>query len=241
MKKIYFVVMICLFLTVAGLASADQVSFIWDPSVGETLQGVDGDTSGWSNSDASLSLGENSWSLLGGYGVVKAWDSDIPSNPGILTHRGTRGLGILGGEDDEIDNPLCGGSERLVIKFNAPTELNSFQVRSLFYDDKIFCWPIEREKGAVKFFYEGENFFTQTLLAQEYIGDGGNGIVDYVYDTPYLIDKIVFYVPEGIPSIWSDFSVAKLDVTAVPEPVSTVLFLLGGATLAVRRLRRKTK
>ena len=28
-------------------------------------------------------------------------------------------------------------------------------------------------------------------------------------------------------------------VTAVPEPVSTVLFLLGGATLAVRRFRRK--
>ena len=32
---------------------------------------------------------------------------------------------------------------------------------------------------------------------------------------------------------------ANFNVTAVPEPVSTVLFLLGGATLAVRRLRRK--
>jgi len=30
-----------------------------------------------------------------------------------------------------------------------------------------------------------------------------------------------------------------LKVSAVPEPISTALFLLGGATLAVRRLRRK--
>lgn len=31
----------------------------------------------------------------------------------------------------------------------------------------------------------------------------------------------------------------NFSVTAVPEPVSTALFLLGGATLAVKRLRRK--
>ena len=37
----------------------------------------------------------------------------------------------------------------------------------------------------------------------------------------------------------NDYNDMFVKVTAVPEPVSTVLFLLGGATLAVRRLRRK--
>ena len=43
---------------------------------------------------------------------------------GFVVDRLPLGRQCVGGEDDEIDNPLCGGSERLVIKFNAPTELN---------------------------------------------------------------------------------------------------------------------
>ncbi|MDD5546099.1 MAG: PEP-CTERM sorting domain-containing protein [Candidatus Omnitrophica bacterium] len=44
---------------------------------------------------------------------------------------------------------------------------------------------------------------------------------------------------EGYHYDYTLFDNVSATATAVPEPVSTVLFILGGATLAVRRLRRK--
>lgn len=238
MNKKILAVLALFILMCSTQAKADQISFIWDPPV-DTFQGVDGDTSGWSHDDSMLSLGTNSWDLLGATAEV---DANVNGLSGILTHRGTRGLGILGGEDDEIDNNP-GEIERLVIKFDEPKYLNSFEVRSLFYEDNFLIQSDYRERGMASFWLDGDNVFIQRLVGVEDIGTPGTkGVVDYSYAQPYLIDKIVFNIPAGRwYSNKSEFSVAKLDVTAVPEPVSTVLFITGGAALAIRRLRKSRK
>ena len=236
MKRIFAVLFIVALAALSNVAIADNISFIWDTSTGETLQGVDGDTSGWSHNNSMVSLGTFKWGLLGDTAEVVA---RVGGSRGILTHRGTRGLGIRGGENDEIDS-YYGDVERLVIRFDQPTYLNSFEVRSLFYEDDLLGGD-HRERGVAKFWLGGDNIFTQRLVGVENIETPGTkGIVDYSYDTPYLIDKIVFRVPtDRWFTCQSEFSVAKLNVTAVPEPISTVLFLTGGTVLAIRRMRKK--
>ncbi len=238
MNKKILAILTLFILMCSTRAKADQISFIWDPPV-DTFQGVDGDTSGWSRDDSMLSLGTYSWDLLGATAEV---DASVDGLRGILTHRGTRGLGIRGGEDDEIDNNH-GDIERLVIKFDEPKYLNSFEVRSLFYEDELLRQRDHRERGAASFWLDGGKIFTQQLVGVEDIETPGTkGVVDYSYAQPYLIDRIVFNVPA---SKWysnqSEFSVAKLDVTAVPEPISAVLFITGAAALAARRLKKSIK
>jgi hypothetical protein len=214
----------------AGVTQGEEISFIQYASAGETLQGVDGNTSSWSADGSMANLGTNSWSLLGGTAWVNAYRGD---DDGILTHRGTRGLGIFGAENDEIDSNCR--LERLEIAFNQPQYLNSFEVRSL-YVEKLWCWTFP-EKGIVDFYLEDNKYYTQLMTGVE---TGGKGIASFVYGDPYVIDKLVFYVPDDkCGTRLSEFSVAKLNVTATPEPVSSVLFLIGGASLVAIRRRRK--
>ena len=81
--------------------------------------------------------------------------------------------------------------------------------------------------------------FNLTSTAQEWMGGNNFGIL--------LKDEYAITGHEGDILFWAseagaDYS-PKLSLNytpnAVPEPVSTTLFLLGGATLAIRRLRRK--
>jgi hypothetical protein len=235
-KKILAVFVLFLIM-VSRQAKADQISFIWDPAVPETLQGVDSPApTGWSNSDSIANLGTNQWSLLNGAASVNAYDG---KNNGILTHRGTRGLGIAGHENDEIDS--YHRVERLVITFDQPQYLNSFEVRSLFYEPNLLTNGDHKERGVADFYLGDTNIYTQLMIGSEDIRTAGTkGIAPYIYEQPYLVDKLVFHVPKCEWYTWqSEFAVAKLNVTAVPEPVSTVLFITGGAALAVRRLRKK--
>src|SRR3990167_6822801 len=95
MKRIFAVLFIVALASLSNEAFADNISFIWDTSTGETLQGVDGNTSGWSHNNSMVSLGTFKWKLLGDTAEVVA---RVGGSRGILTHRGTRG-----GENDEID------------------------------------------------------------------------------------------------------------------------------------------
>jgi len=234
-KKILAVFILFLIMVSAQAKAEQQISFIWDTGVGgtETLQGVDDDTTGWSNNDSMVKLGASNWSLLGATAEVLARDG---GKKGKLTHRGTRGLGIWGGENDEIDS--YNDVEKLSIQFGQPTLMKAFEVRSLYYEDDLLKRD-HKERGIANFWLGNSLVFTQQLVGVENIETPGTkGIVDYSYDDPFLFDRVVFNVPKcQWYTYQSEFAVAKL--TTVPEPMSTVLFITGGTILVVRRLRRK--
>jgi len=236
MKKIFFTAAAIFLLASAGSIKADEISFVWN-SNGETIQGVDGDTSGWSNNGSTVNLHTNTWDLLGGTGSVNAYTN---CNSSILSQTGTRGLGIFGGrENDEIDTGLF-RQEKLEITFDQPTYLNSLEVRSLFYEP-IICNFGYSEIGTADLWLGDNKLFSQGLIGVENIRvNGTDGSAIYTYDQPYLIDKLVFYVPRcELKTLVSDFSVAKLNVSTAPEPISTILFLTGGSVMGLRIYRKK--
>lgn len=60
------------------------------------------------------------------------------------------------------------------------------------------------------------------------------------YKIEISIPKIEGYVPDFNHTFYASATCAN-DFVGAPEPVSTALFLLGGVTLAVRRLRKQDK
>ncbi len=54
-----------------------------------------------------------------------------------------------------------------------------------------------------------------------------------------ILDFAAFGFTHGGPWLTTGETDMAFELMTVPEPISTALFLLGGATLAVRRLRRK--
>jgi hypothetical protein len=234
-KKILITIAVLLAFGMVGIIQADvalasdDISFIWDiPGTGETLQGVDGVTSTWSSNGVNFNnLGTNTWNLLGGTAWVNGYGG---SANGTLLHRGPRGLGIVGGEVDEVDS--VGGAESIEIVFNQAQWLNSLEVRSLYNESPAI------EHGAVDFWISGSSFYTLDMYGTGLPTTDGASLYDFS-SSPAMIDKLVFYVPSG--EVTSEFSVAKLNVTATPEPVSAALFLIGGVSLAVIRKRRKNQ
>lgn len=194
--------------------------------------GIDDDTSSWSTSDATVNLNKSSISILNGLGTITGYEWVSGLTATNLSQRGTRGLGIFDGELDEI-NKL----EIMVVSFTAPSYLNSFEVRSLFINDA--GWH-GLEQGDLYGYLNGGSIFNQHLLGQEdFYVSGTKGIASYSYDDPYLIDTLIFTVlPEQSYSSGSDFALAKLDVTATPEPASMLLVGLGFAGLAAFKRKK---
>jgi len=178
----------------------DRISFLYEDS----FKGVDPDTSGWSTGNSTINLGQTSWSLLGGEATVYGYKNGNPYN---LTHRGVRGLGVAGGENDEVDDP-----EKIEIVFSTPVYINEFEVRSLFEE------AAGEEEADVEL-YNGVSLVTAYHLTAEQ--SGGNGVLT-TFGTNQAVDKIVFYVASGqtyTPE--SEFAVSKLRVCPVevrPEP-----------------------
>jgi len=174
-----------------------RISFLSE----DNFEGVDGNTSGWSHNNSTVNLGTHTWSLLGGTATVYGYKNGSPYN---LTHRGTRGLGVAGGEYDEVDDP-----EKIEIVFDEPILINEFQVRSLFTNESG-----GDEEGDVEL-YNGDNLVASYhLTATE---AGGNGILDTI-GSDQAVDKIVFYIKAGQPyTSFSEFAVAKLRICPVPQ------------------------
>lgn len=175
-------------------SSCSKISFLYEDS----FEGVDNPT-GWSTDNSTVNLGTNSWSLLGGNTTVYGYKNGSVYN---LTHRGTRGLGVAGGEVDEVDDP-----ERIEIIFNEPVFINEFEVRSFFAGEAG-----GDEEGDVEL-YNGTNLVqSYHLTASE---AGGNGVLETL-GTDQAVDKIVFYVAPGESyTSFSEFAVAKLRVCPV--------------------------
>jgi len=160
------------------------------------FEGVDSPT-GWSTGDGMVNLGTNTWSLLGGTATVNGYKNGSPYN---LTHRGTRGLGVISGENDEVDGP-----EKIEIVFDEPVLVNMFEVRSLFNE------ATGAEEGRVELYSGSTLEKTYQLTGVELTGT--NGVLSTL-GTDIAVDRIVFYVPSGHPQ--SEFAVAKARVCPVP-------------------------
>jgi len=216
--KTLFLAVCCVVGLIAGQASADMVSFL----SADSFAGVDDDTSGWPTDDT---LGVSSLSLLGGMASVDAY---INGGSGTLYERATRGLGVLGGtNDDEVESSSVSGVEKIEITF--PTldyYVNSLEVRSLFIETD------GTEQGVVDFYLDGSVVDTQNLVA---VQSTGNGVLAISYGTPVLVDKLVFHVPTGQTyTNFSELAVAKLDVDPVPVPGAVLLGILGLGAVGVK-------
>jgi hypothetical protein len=230
MKRIVFITAMCAFM--AAPAMADMISFVDS----HPLAGVDGTqlnyygTVDWSAGDGTENL-DQSYSLLAGNATVSAY---VNGSDGLLSHRLTRGLGVVGNEPDEVDRGIS-GVEHIDITFDTmPYYVNSIEVRSLFYVDTTG----NDEWAAIKFYLAAGGDTTVYLQGNT---DLNTGAGKALWTGSYLVNKLVFYVPasgevSGIaydPSL-SEFAVAKLDVSPVPVPAAVLLGMLGLSVAGVK-------
>ena len=221
MKKFIYSVIV-MSLLVIGMANATTISFV------SPLSGVD-DTSGFSAGDSSVDVGTNHLNLLGGTG-------DVNTNSPHLTHRLTRGLGVKGGEDDEVDS--YGTQEKIIITFDTPKSLSSFEVRSLFNEETGI------EQGDVDMFLGVTLVHNEHLVGSQLTGT--DGVLAVTYGSPFVVDKLVFYVQQDQSyTSHSEFAVAKLVVDDVQQhndvPEFTTVgagLVLAGAGLYMSRKRK---
>ena len=227
MKKVLITLIAVVFtFGLAGAAEAAVISFA------DTIIGVDSPApAGWSTNN-SLKKINSSYTLLNGMATVSGYKNGSYA----LSHRLTRGLGVWSGEFDEVDFK-SDRPERIEITFDVVDYyVNSLEVRSLFKQGGVDSWGTE--KGTIDFWLDGSSFYTENLVGQM---SGGNGALVVSYGTPKLVDKLVYYIPTGmgIVSRESEFAVAKLDVTATPEPTSLLLFGIGGLGLGFFKRKRR--
>ncbi len=176
------------------------VSFLHEDS----FIGVDGDTSGWSQDLTVVQIGHH-WDLLSGTADVYAFKN---GDAGTLTQRGLRGLGVLGGDGDEIDT--IEGDESIVVEFDEPQYLCGFEVRSLFTGEGPGGAP---EEGDLELKLDDSTVGYYHFVA---VQPDGNGVLHVDVDPEILVDKIVFYVDTNEPyNAWSEFAVARIYLKCV--------------------------
>ena len=151
-------------------------------------------------------------------------------------------------EGDEIDNFGGGGDptighETIQIDFANPYDINYVEVRSLFDstadhpNTNYLGAPTPPEEAQIDFYLHGTYLSTTTLTGKDFLGLG-DGEQDVTFSTPIVADEIVFRVPTSAdlgltvpageidPYIFTDYSVAQLDVTAtVPLPPADIAVL----------------
>ena len=162
----------------------------------DNFKGVHPPTSGWSTGDACKSLGTDHLYLLSGNAELFAFRN---GDPGILTHRGTKGLGVSGGEPDEVDS--IDREESIVIEFNEPVYLCGFEIRSLLTGEGP---NNESEKGDVALYLGDAEVGNYTL-----VGTDDGVVYQPVPDTK--VDKIKFFVNETADyNSYSEYAVARI-------------------------------
>jgi hypothetical protein len=265
MKKQYLAIVLS--LLVAGPVMADEISFL----SGDSFAGVDANTSGWSTDGNVTDLNQDSYSLLGGKATITGYqdgattyDLNSPNEPVSISQTGTRGLGIwddpsstIPVENDELDN--FGGKETLEIDFTSDYAINYVEVRSLFDsttsnpNTNYLGQPTPPEQAMIEFYSGATLVKTQFLTGKDLLGIG-DGEQDVTFATPVIADKIVFAVPTSAdlgltftgpndPYIFTDYAVAKLDVTAITVPLPSTAIAAGplGLILLASRMFKRSR
>jgi hypothetical protein len=162
------------------------------------FSGVD-DTTGWSATDAQVTLA-NQFNILDGDAVMTGWNGATKT---AMTQRGTRGLGVLPSEPDEIDQ-----NERIQVDFREPYCVSYVEVRSLYAtEDNVAVPP---EEATVVFVLDG-NLVEQTDIVGTGTNGADNGVASYTPTEPIVINSLRFRsaVP-GDP--YNEFAVAGFRV-----------------------------
>ncbi len=166
-------------------------------------------------------------------GVTAGAAGKEPHDKEFLYQDTTDGLGILGGEDDEID-----GYEWLAI-FLPNLDVSGFMVTDLFASPdgnnlqgehgEVYLFNGSSEIGHYDFY--GEN--SHQGNGEQYIDFGGI-IAD--------VTLMQFYTKFPLPGeAGHEYSVAGIDIAPVPEPATMLLFGTGLVGLAGVTSRRRKK
>jgi len=230
-RIVVFILIVFAFAATPLLAGPSIISFA------DTIEGVDSpyEPPAWSTGNSVVQI-DSSYSLLGGTTTVTGGTFD-------LSHRLTRGLGVWGAENDEVDTHTIDRPESIEITFDIPHYIDYIEVRSLFSPDT----HNNTEYGAVDFYSGGTKLGTTIFVGSEDLSvSGTRGVASAAYASSYLVDTLVFYVPTpeqiGTPSDYdyqkSEFAVAKLDVTPIPAPGAVLLGGIGVGLVGWLRRRR---
>ena len=218
MRRLFILIAACfLFFSLSGMAGATIIT--------DTLD-IDFRSDVWSGAH-----GNDPYSVVYPGVTVKA---NVTKSRGRLYQDSIDGLGILGDENDEIDD-----FERLDITFTTAQYLEGVWITDLF-GPPDGNHPVNGEIGRVKL-YDESNTYDQDYVFLGKDAHQGNGelYVDFtgldvkVFKARFfVVDMPVTNYNHVNDSCDNEFSVAGFNVAPVPEPATMVLFGMGLIGLA---------
>jgi hypothetical protein len=176
------------------------------------------------HSDWSSANGQHEWTV-GDVQAIALWDR-------LLYQDTTDGLGIMGGEPDEINY-----REKLKVNLGLDPD-EGIYVSGVWITD-LFDSPdgVDGEEGRVTLKLVSGDFMSFDFFGND--ADQGNGEILVDFEGTYLVDKAFFYIIGETCN--NDFSVAGFN-SPIPEPATMLLLgtgLIGLAGFGRRKFFKK--